>query len=649
MTDKIQTSDGSDEERDLSFRRRVLIIAGVGMFFIFLILAQLINVQIVKFEEYRTLSDENRIRVKAISPTRGFFFDRDGEILADTKFILTLLIDEERAGDLDKTIANLGDILELTDHHLEQFEKARAVRTRLFRPVPLKRNLTQEESAKIALNRHRLPGVIVAIESIRNYPHGELTAHALGAVRRITEEDLSTLDSTRYSGSDFVGGTAVEMFYETDLHGEPGHRIVEVDAHHRELRVLNETAPIHGKDIFLHLDLDIQRAAWDALGERRGAVVAIEPQSGGILALVSKPSYDPNLFVQGITTEQFADLQDPIQTPLFNRAVRATYAPGSTFKPIAALAGIVNDITDWERIIVDRGTFRLQLTPSRQVWRDWSWSKNNPGGQGECDLHRAIYRSSNIYFYTIAEEMGVLALTDFARQFGYGRNHAYDIPDAADGLLPDPDWKQERTGEPWRPGDTVNLGIGQGSMLVTPLQVADVAATIARGGTRVQPRLIMYSPKDVYADRPPPEKLPPVQGLLPEDWMRLREAMVAVVHRGNMGYGNNGTAWAYIGMSVPYEIAGKSGTVQTIAIPPGEEYEEEEIPEQYRDNAWFMAFAPALDPEIAVVALVENGGGGSAVAGPVVRQVLDTYMSLNVEPETAFIESDSAQSEDHES
>ncbi len=627
--------DASSEERDQSFRNRVIIVAGIGVFFVFLVLARLINVQIVNFEKYSTVSDENRIKVKAIPAPRGFFFDRDGRVLADMKFILTLSIDEQRVENLEATIARLREMLDLTDQHIKEFERRRRTQSRPFRPVPIKRNITYEESAYIALNRHLFPGVIVQSESIRNYPFGELTSHALGTVRRITQEDLATLDPTIYSVTDFVGGTGIEKFYESDLAGTPGHRIVEVDAHHREIRVLNETAPIHGSDVFLHLDMDLQQVAWDALGERRGAVIALETQSGGIMAMVSKPGYDPNLFVQGISEEDYAALQDPIQSPLFNRATRATYAPGSTFKPVVALAALSTGTTTWERIIWDGGEFRLKNTRNSRVWRGWSWTKTNPGGQGECDLFRAIYRSSNIYFYTVAEEMGIEQLAGFARQFGFGINEVFDVPEAEEGLLPDPDWKRDYLGERWQPGDTVNLGIGQGSILATPMQVVQVAATIASNGQRRQPRMIYYSPKQLKATEVPPKELPPVHGILPEDWQLLKDSMKAVIHRGNMGYGQNGTAWAYIGIDIPYEMSGKSGTAQTIAIPPGEEYEEDEVPEKYRDHAWFMAYAPADQPEVAVVVLIENGGGGSSQAGPVARAVLDEYMKGKSESDDA--------------
>ena len=635
MIDTFHQEDESSVKRSNSFRNRVIIVACIGVFIVFIILARLVNIQIVNYESYSTISDENRFKVKAIPPPRGYLYDRDGEILADARFILTLSINEEQVDDLNDTIATLRELLELTDEHIVEFEKARAARARPFRPVPIKRDLTEEETVIVALNRHLLPGVIVSTESLRNYPHAELTVHALGVVRRLREDDLADLDKTIYSVTDFVGGTGVEKFYESLLHGLPGNRIVEVDVHQREIRVLTEQIPIRGNDIFLHLDIDLQKAAWEGLGERRGAVVAIDTRTGGILAMVSKPAYDPNVFIGGISAQQYQDLQDPIALPLFNRALNATYAPGSTFKPIVALAALSHGVTTWDRVIEDRGTFRLKNTRNSRVWRDWNWSKNNPGGQGSCDLDRALYRSSNIYFCTVAEELGVDNISSFAKQFGFGERMAFDLPDAATGILPSVEWKRTRTTERWQPGDTVNMGIGQGFMLVTPLQMAQIASTIARKGTWIQPRMFMYSPQEMEGFDMTVQTRPPISGPTEEDWQKLHEALINVVHRGNMGYGENGTAWAHIGIGTSYEMAGKSGTAQTIAIPAGEEYDEEEIPEQYRDHAWFMAFAPARAPEIAVVALVENGGGGSAVAGPVVRAVLDQYMKDRLPPDDA--------------
>ncbi|MYA15523.1 MAG: hypothetical protein F4Z28_01495 [Gammaproteobacteria bacterium] len=394
----------------------------------------------------------------------------------------------------------------------------------------------------------------------------------------------------------------------------------------------------------MHLDASLQVAASVALGERRGAVVAIDPRSGGILAMASEPGYDPNLFVTGMDSAFYNELANSPRKPLFNRATNGRYAPGSTFKPVVALAALAAGVTDWERTIVDNGVFRLPN--STREFRDWSWTAGDAGGQGVVNLHRAIYRSSNVYFYELGSRLPVDALPRFAAQFGYGRDLSIDVADAADGLLPDQAWKMGARGERWYPGDNVNLSIGQGDLLATPLQLATVAAIIANRGRVVRPRLLLHSDANLpefEAGEEPAE----VAGVGPADWQRMVDAMEAVVHRGNQGFRQNGTAWAYIGQDIGYRMAGKSGTAQVVGIAQGEEYDEEELDEFSRKHAWFTAFAPVDDHQIALCVLVEIGGRRSSVAGPVAREVMDHYLlarlaslsspatALAVEPGTA--------------
>jgi len=342
-----------------------------------------------------------------------------------------------------------------------------------------------------------------------------------------------------------------------------------------------------------------------------------------MLALVSHPGYDPNLFIGGMSGAQYAELSHSIYKPLFNRALNGQYAPGSTFKPIVGLAGISTGLIDWDDEIEDRGFFKL---PNQdRIYRDWTWTRNNSGGQGIVNLHRAIYRSSNVYFYDLASRIEINNLVGFARQFGFGEDIAVDIADASLGLLPDPIWKRGYKGEVWYPGDNVNMGIGQGDLLVTPLQMASVAATIANRGRVVRPRLLLASDAPLV-EVDPPRPRPPVSGPSPEDWEKMVDAMEDVVHRGNKGFRGNGTAWAYIGRDIAYRMAGKSGTAQVVEIRQGEEYEEEELEEFNRKHAWFIAFAPADEPVIALSVLDENGGGGSSVASPIAREVIDAYL-----------------------
>jgi penicillin-binding protein 2 len=381
--------------------------------------------------------------------------------------------------------------------------------------------------------------------------------------------------------------------------------------------------PVAGVNIRLHLDSELQRVALEALGERRGAVVAIDPRTGGILALVSNPGYDPNLFVTGISREQFAELTVPRITPLFNRAVNGRYSPGSTIKPVVGLAGISMGLTTWEQTINDRGWFRM---PGQQrIYRDWSWRPNNSGGQGIVDLRRAIYRSSNVYFYELSSRMEIDELAAFLAQFGLGQITAIDVAEASRGVLPNRAWKREVRNEPWYPGENLNVSIGQGDLMVTPLQLATMTTVIANRGHWVRPRMLMSSSAPLAEDDPPPP-LPPIHGVSPSDWERMVASMEDVVHRGDLGYRQSGTAWFHIGRNIGYRMAGKSGTAQVVEIRQGQRYNADELQEFQRNHAWFIAFAPAESPRIALAVLVEHGGGGSSVAAPVARAVIDAYL-----------------------
>lgn len=596
----------------------LLILALIG-----LLVLRFVQLQVWEYEAYQTRSDQNRIQVQPLAPPRGLIFDRHGELLADNRDSSSLALVTERIDNFAATIEQLGRVVSITPADISEFEKRLKRKRRPFEPVTLKAALSEEEIAVLAVNRHRFTGVEVVTELIRNYPYGTLLAHAVGSVRRVNEDDLRRLDEVTYSATKYVGKRGIEKFYERSLHGEVGYQQVETDAHGRIRQVLDIKAPIAGQNISLHLDSRLQIAASAALGDRRGAVVALDPRSGGILALVSQPGYDPNLFITGMSGEQFAELSHSIYTPLFNRAINGQYAPGSTFKPVVGLAGIVNDAITWEETIEDHGFF--QLPGEKRIYRDWTWTRNNSGGQGTVDLRRAIYRSSNVYFYDLATRMPVEKLVNFADQFGFGAVTAVDVADASAGLLPDPIWKRGYKGEVWYPGDSVNMGIGQGDLLVTPLQMAAVAATIANRGRVVRPRMLLSSDAPL-PEVDPPLPLPAVQGLEPQDWENMVDAMEDVVHRGNQGFRGNGTAWAYIGRDISYRMAGKSGTAQVVEIRQGEEYDEEELAEFNRKHAWFIAFAPADSPQIALSVLVENGGGGSSVAAPVAREVIDAYL-----------------------
>ena len=613
-------------EQELFVGRAITLFALVVILFAILV-ARMLTLQVVEHETYQLRADNNRTQIQTLAPSRGMIYDRNGRLLADNQTSFSLAIVAERVEDIESLLSAIVEILSLNTQQVERIREELAKRSRPDSAVVIVEALSEKQVALLAVNRHRLPGIEVVSRLIRSYPMGAIAAHAVGSVRRLTKEDLATIEPVQYSGSQFIGKRGVEAFYEKSLHGKVGYQKVETDAYGRVRRVLDVQGAQTGQNLTLHLDSKLQAASVEALDGRRGAIVALDPATGGVLAMVSQPSYDPNLFVSGMSSSQFKELSNSIYLPLFNRAVNGQYAPGSTFKPVVGLAGISSATTDWEETIEDNGLFKL---PGQdRLYRDWSWTKDNSGGQGEVNLNRAIYRSSNVYFYDLASRMEVDTLLGFAGQFGFGRNLALDIPQASSGLLPTPSWKRNVKNQPWYPGDSVNLGIGQGDLLATPLQMATVAATIANRGRVVRPKMLLSS-DDTIGEMNSVEEPPQIVGLSEEDWESMVDSMEDVVHRGDKGFRGNGTAWAYIGQKIGYRMAGKSGTAQVVEINQGEVYDEETLTEFRRKHAWFIAFAPVDNPTIAVAVLVENGGGGSSIAAPVARAVIDAHLSQEI-------------------
>ena len=620
------------------FVRRAITMFVLVVLMLGLIALRLLELQLWNHDTYKSRSEDNRIRVQTLAPPRGMIYDRYGRLLADNQNAASLALTVDDIDELSTTINLLTDLLQLSkEQRTEIYERVETSRRPDVALVVID-SLSESQVARLAVNRHLLPGVEVVNQLVRFYPFGRVAAHAVGSVRRLTDEDLRNADPVQYSATTFIGKRGVEAYYEQQLHGQVGYQKAETDALGRVRQTFDVQSPTPGKALRLHLDIDLQQAGVVALDGRRGAIVALDPRTGGVLAMVSQPAYDPNIFVAGMTEAVFAELRSSSYVPLFNRATNGQYAPGSTFKPIVGMAGLAHGTTTWEQVIEDRGAFKLP--GQERVYRDWSWTKDNSGGQGMVDLRRAIYRSSNMYFYDLASRMPIKDLVSFAGEFGLGTNLALDIPAASDGLLPDPVWKQGAKGLPWYPGDSVNMGIGQGDLLATPLQMAVVAATLANRGGRVSPRMLLEtfdSSADSidaaveFAGRAGEVSHPVTQlGLEKvnaEDWENMVQAMEDVVHLGNQGFRGNGTAWAYIGQDIDYRMAGKSGTAQVGEISQGEEYDEEALSEFDRKHAWFIAFAPVQNPTIALAVLVENGGGGSSVAAPVARAVVDAHMA----------------------
>ncbi len=578
------------------FYERVAIGFGILIVLTLFLVGRLFYLQIIQHDIYRTRSDDNRIHVQSIPPIRGLIFDRNGVLIADNIPTFNLTIIKERVEDIDKTLATIGSLIPLSDSEIKAFQQRLKRRQRPFESTPIKLKLTEREKARIAVNRYALPGVQVEARLVRHYPMGALMAHAVGSVRRINEDDLQKLDSITYSGTDHIGKIGIEKFYERSLLGEVGYQEVETNARGQVMKELSGTPPKPGNNLTMHVDTNLQRAASEALGDRRGSVVAIDPNSGGILAMVSKPSYDPNLFVTGIEYQTYAELRDSEDVPLFNRAVQGQYEPGSTLKPFLALAGLLSGVITPDYSVKDPGWFKL---PNNQrLYRDWNWTKKGTGGHGVVNLDKAIYRSCNVYFYELAVKLGIERIHDHLTKFGFGSDMSYDLPEAHDGLVPSRAWKERVRQESWYPGDTVNIGIGQGDLLVTPLQLATAVSVLANRGRWVQPRMLKES--SLYtlpASRS--RLLPNIAEGDDAAWDIVIQSMEKVVHRGNMGFGENGTAWAHIGQDIEYRMAGKSGTAQVVTIEQGEEYNEEEVDERLRKHAWFVAFAPVQKPEIA--------------------------------------------------
>lgn len=608
--------DPVSENRVFTFRA---IIFWIGVVCLTCVLAgRMFYLQVMQHDRYATASENNRVLLQPIVPNRGLIYDTNGKLLANNRASQSLNLIIERVNDLEQTLTLLQSLISITDNDLERFEKRRKQRRRPHESIKLRTRLTEKEIAILAVNSHRLPGVIVEAELVRHYPFSKSTAHVLGYVGRINEKELKRIDPVNYSGTQSMGKLGVEKFYEAQLHGLVGFQKVEVTARGRVLRVLEREDPVPGADLTLYLDSALQDAAEQALGNRRGAVVAIDTQTGGILTLVSQPSFDPNLFVTGIDSKSYAALRDSLDLPLFNRALRGQYPPGSTVKPFVALAGLELGLVNWNHTINDPGWY--QLTQGGRFYRDWKkW------GHGKVDMELAIAQSCDTFFYELAHHMKVDDLHDFLWQFGFGRRISLDVAEAVKGILPSTAWKKARTGQSWYTGDSLNVGIGQGYMLATPLQLATATAVLANRGRWLQPRLL----KSIRIDKDYMDALPPTEEVAaaPNDvtlkrdanWERMIDAMESVVH------GRRGTA-RRIGEGVQYRIAGKTGTAQVVGIKQNEEYDVKKVKERNQDHGLFVGFAPADDPRIAIAVIVENGGGGSTSAAPIARKVMDAYL-----------------------
>lgn len=607
MNSSIRLKDHRKDQ--LLVHRRLILSMVIVVLMLLLLFARMYFLQVVQHDYHSILAENNRIHMQSLPPSRGLIYDRNGVLLAENRPSYSLTFTKERAGEnWQEVLHYLAEIFELEDELVVQLEQRIQAR-RPFESVGIVFELSEEQIALVAVNQPRLPGVEVSFQLVRHYPKGSIFSHSLGYVGRINEDDLKRLDRVNYTGTNHIGKIGVERFYEDDLHGSVGYEEVETNARGRVLRVLNRVEPQPGKDIYLTLDYELQKVAKRALGGRRGAVVALVPQTGELLAMVSEPGFNPNLFVTGISYRDYGELRDSIDQPLFNRVLRGLYPPGSTIKPMVLIAGLDSGVIDRSTRVFDPGFY--QLPNSEHKYRNW-----NRLGDGWVDLELSLARSNDTYFYDLALKLGVDRLYQYMSEFGFGQRVGLDVFGESAGLMPSRDWKRARFRQPWYPGETLILGIGQGYMQATPLQLAHAAGLMATRGRWVRPHLAKTVGGEPVVD---PEPHPDIRLASDKYWDWVHEGMVAVVH------GKRGTARG-IGNDSPYKIAGKSGTAQVVAIRQGEKYDRDKVAERHRDHALFIAYAPADDPQIAVAVMIENGESGSSVAAPAARMVLDAWL-----------------------
>ncbi len=593
-------------------QNRLMVAAIGGACLLILLVVRLIWLQLIETERFQTASEANRLQTLPVSPARGLIVDRNGLILAENRPNLQLLLVPEEVDDIDVMVSEVRSRIEFTDGDAERFAKNLKSRRRPRDPVVVKDDLSESEAALIAVDLFQFPGLQIEARPTRFYPYGGLTAHSLGYVGRLSLNELQAIEESRYAGTETIGKSGVEKAYEDALLGQVGVERVETSARGQIMRSVDRDDPVPGADIPLHLDIGLTAKLYEALGDRRGAIVAMDPQTGGILGLASAPTYDANAFIGGISQAEYAALQVNQDTPLFNRALRGQYPPGSTIKPMLGLVGLHYGAVTWEKEISDRGFF--QLSGDDHKYRDWKkW------GHGRVNIEKAVIESCDTYFYEMAVRLGVDQMSEGMRWFGFGRRQGRDIQGDLPGILPSREWKRQARNQSWYLGETVISGIGQGFWVTTPLQLAAATTAMARRGNFIEPHFSVLEDVDAGAPVPLGDSM---------DWERMIDAMEDVLH------GERGTARG-AARGLNYRIAGKTGTAQVFSIGQEEEYKEEEIEERLRDHALFVGFAPADSPSIVLALVIENGGSGGTTAAPVARQIFDYWMLERNEGELA--------------
>ena len=614
-------SDPARERR--IFAGRLLI----SVFLVFVtglvVVARYVDLQLTRHKDFATHSDNNRVHVRPAPPSRGLIYDHNGELLADNRPIHILTIVRERSDDLEQLLSTIDTLIDISENDIKRFKK-RLKRRKPYEQTPLKYGLTEQERGILAVNGYLLDGAEVSARLMRFYPNGELFGHVIGYVGRINERESQTIDSVKYSGTDSIGKTGLEKFYEPQLLGEVGSEHVETNARGRVMRVLDNIDPQPGNNLTLYLDSHLQRVAHEAFKDERGALVAIDVKTGGILAMVSAPGYDPNLFTSGISQRNYDSLLNSPDRPLFDRAIRGQYPPGSTIKPLFGLIGLHSNTITMDYAIDDPGFFIMEGI--ERPWRDHN-SKRGGHGKG-VDLAEAIIESCDVFFYKMSIKTGIDLLSNYSEKFGLGQTTGIDLPGERPGIMPSKQWKKGARGQSWFNGDTINTSIGQGFMLATPLQLAVMSARIASRGKMVTPKLV----KSINGETLVSNEITEPLAINSEHWDYVHMAMKDVVHS------TRGTAKG-ISKGLSYKIAGKTGTAQVISIKAEEEYDSSRIDKNQWDHALFVAFAPAEDPQIAIGLIVENGEHGSSAAAPIARLVIDVYMnSITGSHQTAIAE-----------
>ena len=604
------------------FNARISVIGIIIGMLVFTLFVRLAYLQLVNYRHFATLSQANRINPVPIPPVRGLILDRNGIVLAQNYPVMTIEIIPDQVKDMDALLRQLGRLVALNEKDIKLFRKQLRERPR-FESLTLRTHLSDEEAARFAVQRHRLNGAELRARLQRHYPQGGLGVHAIGYVARINEEETAVIDKNIYRGTQHIGKLGLEANYENIVLGQVGFEKVETDAHGRALRTLERIAPVAGTNLHLSLDARMQQLAEQLLGNYKGAVVAMDPKTGAILTFASTPTYDPNPFVNGIDVESYQALRDNRNKPLINRALNGRYSPGSTIKAFLGLASLEYNQTNpivcpgWYSLPGDNHRFRC-------------WKKE---GHGHVNLHDAVVQSCDVYFYRLAVALGPERMHAFLSKFGFGGKTGIDLQGESDGLLPTPAWKKSR-GLPWYPGETVIMGIGQGQILMTPLQLATAMSTLANGGVGMRPRLVqaLEDPKDRSLKSYAPVA---AQSL---DLLDKRHLDATIKNLTDVVHGEGGTARG-IGWNAPYKIAGKTGTAQVKGIGQGETYNEKGTADHLRDHALFIAFAPVEDPRIAIAVIVENGGHGGSTAAPIARKLMDLYLlgDAKVAPKTPVV------------